>query len=632
MIDSRELETSSRQGGRPKVAYFFCEPPSNSLPLPVTATTVLAGLAVCQPTDQGIFAWLLSGNWTLSVENQVKASAVLVRLDSMDVIAAAGLKNAMQSITNATSACKSSSPPNLKKFDPSLLWFRYYANGVVLWVRLIVDRLLRLVKVDGLKAMSRTNLLRAMPDEIDDLYRAFIYEFRASNSIEKMKDMGRVLEWIIGCRGWTELQLQHLWRAIALPDNEHEYGNHETIAKNRFEFTSWDGFCSNIRHCCGPLIEILEDPQTAMDMNSPSHKAAQPTWTVQLSHQTVRTFLRGNSRMKELFVDPDSAERLVVTKLYRYLGIAMVPQSLEFPLRRRSFYKKSPLASLEERFSELPRHSFDEEQLLATHDYCKERPLAGIALEAVRQSQADRRGFVDALHIIGTNCLASKDCFPIYGATDMCFKPAYLGSNVAEFTHYRCLHGMQDALESFFDLLEKFEPLYSRLTFASSLKVSHQHQIVRGAIEALLEVNGNDNNHQACHFRVANALHDLSVGIGSSEADNCSNGTVYSDDLQPDPLYLRFFGDFISQTQSTHECTAPCRHYTHKARLLDGKFNPVRCRHFTQALETVVDRIGRTSELWHRPPSYRSLDELLDELLNEFPMPLSFVRQYLQDN
>ncbi|KAK2055213.1 hypothetical protein LY76DRAFT_195487 [Colletotrichum caudatum] len=476
------------------------------------------------------------------------------------------------------------------------------ADGVVLWARLVIDLLLRLVKVDGLKAISRTNLLRSIPDEIEDLYQKFIEDFRTSNSIEKVKDMSRILEWTIGCGGWTELQLQHLWRAIALPDNEQEYESHETISKHRFEFTSWDEFCSEIRRCCGPLIEILEDPQT--DMGYPRNKA-QPTWTVQLSHQTVRTFLRENSRLPELFVNPDSAERLVVTKLYRYLGIAMVPQSLELPLRSRSFAKKGPLESLEQAFSELPRRSFHERQLLAIHDYCKERPLAELALKAVQQSQADKHGFVDALHILEGTILSSKDCFPIYWATDMCFKPSYLGSNVAEFVYHCCLHGMHDALGHFFDLLENFGSAYSKPPFSSSFKTSRQHQIVRGAIEALVEVNSNDNNHQGCHFRVANSLHNLHVDIMVSGADNYSNSPIHSDDLRPDPPYLRSFDDFIIQSRSSvHQCTARCRHSTHKVKLPDGMLNNVHCTNFIQALETVVDRMIRDSKLWHGELSY----------------------------
>ncbi|KAK1712979.1 uncharacterized protein BDZ83DRAFT_756849 [Colletotrichum acutatum] len=344
-------------------------------------------------------------------------------------------------LTDTQSQKSQSSNDNLKIQEETLGEIRAYleinANGVMLWVILIVQQLLLLIENErGFTVQKLLASLTASPSEVEEIYIKFLEDLKVSSTPQELSETKRILEWIVGSQRVSSLRLRELREVIALPDQleveKHGEFSHQLIASRRIVLgeNGWPNFCRIMQTYCGPLIEILDDRQRVGLDSRQKIRRAESDWTIQLSHQTVHAFLRTPGRSGEFYINAASAEEMVTNQSYRYLGIrTSTPRQASY--RSAAEGERDPILVLEVALAPLLR----DVSLLATREYArsKKRPLVEFALDVILKSYSDNTTIFRTLGKADTDGLTSRDWIAIHWLADLCFTPAFPGTNLEPF-------------------------------------------------------------------------------------------------------------------------------------------------------------------------------------------------------
>ncbi|KAJ0119942.1 hypothetical protein J7T55_000792 [Diaporthe amygdali] len=201
------------------------------------------------------------------------------------------------------------------------LYLRMNANGVVLWVITVLEILRkRCQEVPFCDIRSLKKHLEGIPFEMKDLYSQITSDpsqpFRKSpDALNKAR---RVLMWV-SVSSKYRMQLQD-WREVI----SYDFENHETSEKPKFfaGITEWSSFRRQLERLCGPFVEIVPI------LPRGGHLQDQETtrWdTLQLAHETVRTFLQQDNSYPRLGFSAAEAERVVREERRIYMRRTLPP-------------------------------------------------------------------------------------------------------------------------------------------------------------------------------------------------------------------------------------------------------------------------------------------------------------------
>ncbi|KAK0371130.1 hypothetical protein CLIM01_11512 [Colletotrichum limetticola] len=324
----------------------------------------------------------------------------------------------------------------------------------------------------------------------------------------------------------------------------------------------WPKFCRSIQMYCGPLIEILDDCQMSRLDSRHNVRRAEPNWTIQLSHQTVNSFLQTPGRSGEFYIEAARAEEMVTNQAYRYLGIrASSPGQLS--CRSAAEGERDPILALELAVAPLLQESLKSEK----------RPLAKFALDVILKSCPNRETIVQTLGTADTDGLTPKDWIAISWLADLCFIPTFPGTSLESFIFFCCVKGQTEALKTFTLLKDEYSEKHKKKLMASG----RDYQIICGAVKAFMKVR--DSNHSClngtlealralCEEKLQQKLKYCSTRVESNVSRGKSDHRGDIDNLQGFLLCLSEQKDQLRE--AVQNCRSSERKLSEKSEMLVG--------------------------------------------------------------
>jgi hypothetical protein len=211
-------------------------------------------------------------------------------------------------------------------------YLKMNARGVVLWVATVINMLKKICKEEPLYDLKALKThLEGLPLELSDLYSRITADLLKSfnGNQATLERSQRALMWVSVPTTYP-LQLQDLMEIIS-----YNFGGPSTVGKEDTlgGFSDWLSFKRSVERLCGPFIEfILVNPST-------KKAADEARWdALQLSHESVRTFLQQDAGSLDLRFSAAHAKEVVRDQRKQYMR-AMLP-ALE-PMLLSSIYQKA---------------------------------------------------------------------------------------------------------------------------------------------------------------------------------------------------------------------------------------------------------------------------------------------------
>jgi hypothetical protein len=219
----------------------------------------------------------------------------------------------------------------LRAFEEIRSYLLASANGVVLWVVLVTKELHHIVQSEkGFTVSQLEESTKRLPVDLRSYYRYILDNIVQSKSAENLKLSQRILAWTIGASSKGPVRVQELWEAMAIPEDVEsaQKCTNDPIAQNHLVIgENWNRFKRILYEHSGPFVEVICPPETMdfyFDQESGSAtRDIEPTWLVQLLHQTTKEFLSDASVAGPLYVNVGNAEREVEKLAMKYLQICL---------------------------------------------------------------------------------------------------------------------------------------------------------------------------------------------------------------------------------------------------------------------------------------------------------------------
>lgn len=209
------------------------------------------------------------------------------------------------------------------------------AQGVTLWVILILKELENIVQNGGFKLSQLRQKLLDLPTGLHELYQVIVKNIMASQQPNVSERGRKILSWTIGASAKKTVRLHDLLEVLAIPE-EVELAIksvEDPLLTNRIHFPKhyWNFFRRLIYSYCGPFIEIVA-PETfrAEGHSLWEFQDTRSDWIVQLLHQTVKDFLADPCAAGPLHIDVNETWATVEVMSLRYLQICL-------PLERTAY-------------------------------------------------------------------------------------------------------------------------------------------------------------------------------------------------------------------------------------------------------------------------------------------------------
>lgn len=565
-------------------------------------------------------AWPLSSNLDDSDEDEMYSSVddvSDVSKESPSSIDSEARRSGIQAETKDTEKVQ-----RKQMLDEIRHYLNREASGVILWVTVVLYRLQ--IDIEGTRGFTPRQLrdtLKSLPTEIAHLYSYSLEKLDVFDNPAKLRVTKDILTWIVGSKRWAALELRELRDALAISEvglNQRE--PHSLKHSRRLFGGNWSIFCLYIQDHCGPLVEILDSHQSSILMR---HKrkgrrrghVAQPTWTIQLLHQTVNSFLQNNNRRWPLQVERSESEHYVITKSYMYLGIPISSEKLFNPP-----HPNPQAESLDVLDKLMPAVELDyeiQQKPLVMRQCCQEWPLARFALVIWWQTQPTKTTVPERLSRINHDPVSLREerlHFPLFWAADMCFVPPYIQkSNIESLMKHCCLTGNVDALCLIFNLLESYKHRYKSLHPRQYLMSGHDRQMIQGAIQA---INYVEDAGTFCHHQIKRALHKLNQRLLQQEsAEMASNqktlGRSCSSDAHTSP----------DRSTSSDSSNSPRETIPRKKRKLGAsQFETTNLRFD----ESNISHSHHTTQVYGKFTSCQKITDALTFILNSLSIDVGF--------
>ncbi|KAJ5298955.1 uncharacterized protein N7443_007075 [Penicillium atrosanguineum] len=236
------------------------------------------------------------------------------------------------------------------KEETSLKSIRSYlkdnADGVILWVTLILQELSDHAS-GGLSTFAELdNLMRGLPRKLDMFYEYIIDKIQKQQSPEELAKTRMILILIAGSVTILPISLREMWEALAVPIDVKAAlkSTMDPIVENLIPIKSWVGFRRLLRRKCGPLIEVVplrRTPRHILDQGDDTDIG--PDDILQFIHRTVKDFFNSPARKGYLHFSDQDARDETTAIAKRYIQITFPDEETLYgppiPAKPRSSWK-----------------------------------------------------------------------------------------------------------------------------------------------------------------------------------------------------------------------------------------------------------------------------------------------------
>ncbi|KAM7208475.1 hypothetical protein V8F20_001156 [Naviculisporaceae sp. PSN 640] len=465
------------------------------------------------------------------------------------------------------------------------LWTRTVKGkaGVTLWVRLVLEQLLLRVASStetGFSLLDLKEILINTPTEVKDLYGHILLDLGLSPGSPKLAVAKRMFKWIVGSISWEPLQLQDFLDAIAIPENNDQNcrGPDDPILSRRYQIgDNWNQLRKIIFQHCGPLVEILKS-QTQTQNNEPvganwCAEKVEPTWKLQLIHQTVKTFLEESSARNPIYIHRREAERAVLDGCYYYLKLVLPNYEAPYlPSQRQNRLGHLGVTPRENMMERRALHHMEnsgsiaqmstavlkppsliipqdakalgeptEEFWAAWLEYSARHPFTRYALRVLQNDKTTRprNWLVDSIFSSEESGNVVSDAFPLWWAVASFIPAQTVGQEdyIRDFARCACARGDIVSLEIFFEFAKLLEGSHFWTGNSYTLRTRtkrHASSLLKGAIDPLLATAA---MYPACCYPLADVL--LEMYNDNEEMDKLSVTALIGEDaLNDDPIAI----------------------------------------------------------------------------------------------
>ena len=200
------------------------------------------------------------------------------------------------------------------------------ANGVVLWIVLVIDTLLSTIRREIMFTFKELGeRVKCLPFDLNRLYKEFIKDLGKALDPSGLAKARKTLMWASAASELKPFTLEEVWDALAVPNISLSKLGHlatDPITQNRIPIRSWAEFARVLRGTCGPFVEVVRP-------SNRSDGEIGPDSVVQLMHQTVKDFLASPQDAGPLHFHQHEAATMVKNLTVQYGKIALP----DFPTR-----------------------------------------------------------------------------------------------------------------------------------------------------------------------------------------------------------------------------------------------------------------------------------------------------------
>ncbi|CAN9313452.1 unnamed protein product [Alternaria alternata] len=220
------------------------------------------------------------------------------------------------------SSCSSFQETALKNIGDFL---RRYAEGVILWVNLIIGELEDLARSPLVGLPELENHVKKLPRHLEEdggLYEHIVQKLqRRRNGSDIPRARSTFMLLLAAAALGRPLQVRELWEALAVPANiDHAVTSQvDPIKSNRARVKSWTSFRRHLRMICGPFIEIIHGPDLSSRIDPDD---IGPDDIVQFIHRTVKDFLQVKRRSSQLHFSEQEATNHTKALAKTYLQVS----------------------------------------------------------------------------------------------------------------------------------------------------------------------------------------------------------------------------------------------------------------------------------------------------------------------
>ncbi|KAH7370487.1 hypothetical protein BKA65DRAFT_471699 [Rhexocercosporidium sp. MPI-PUGE-AT-0058] len=167
-----------------------------------------------------------------------------------------------------------------------------HAQGVILWVTLIMQDLIHRVQKGMFTFVELKELLLGLPLEIHGMYQRILFNLQKTNSYYDQVKARRILLWVIGASATRLLTLEELLDAFSITwDVETGLASmKDPVSSNRPQVRSWKHFQRSLQELCGPFLSVVRPSSQLSDQIFHDFDVDE-SFLVQLTHQTAKDFL-----------------------------------------------------------------------------------------------------------------------------------------------------------------------------------------------------------------------------------------------------------------------------------------------------------------------------------------------------
>jgi hypothetical protein len=198
------------------------------------------------------------------------------------------------------------------------------ADGVILWVSLILSTLKSLVSSGIYTFLKLQDTLETLPIDLMGLYRDIIARVIGGHDKNRLYLARKALMLVTGANIYGSLTISELHEALALPEDidiNNSDGIFELIEDQKLPIVDgdWNEFRNRLRLLCGPLIEVIKAPSRVRSLDQETNgDEVDALDRVQLLHRTTKDVLADPGEAHELQFTEKEATELVDRLMYNY--------------------------------------------------------------------------------------------------------------------------------------------------------------------------------------------------------------------------------------------------------------------------------------------------------------------------
>lgn len=214
-----------------------------------------------------------------------------------------------------------SDPADSEKYRKIRSYLADNADGVILWVTVIIDTLSSLIENGEDSFAKLEKKLRSLPKDLSELYKQIVDDLCTRLSPEEVSETRKTLMWVSRGSRLGPLPLGALYEAIPICSLETTSlgDGPDPIFGDKMQPGNWNAFRSRLLLRCGPFLDVI----TAKSRNHPKffRKNYHPTDAIQLLHRTVKDFLANPETAGAVYFTDEMATAAVGEDKASYLSI-----------------------------------------------------------------------------------------------------------------------------------------------------------------------------------------------------------------------------------------------------------------------------------------------------------------------